>query len=1079
MPTPTKRGFGTETIVDGDPETAATVNARPGPGRGAPDTEPTGAHEAAPVRGGTIGRFVLLGELGSGGMGHVYSAYDPHLDRKVALKLLRASMMRGATDGQARLLREAQAMAKINHPSVVRVHEVGTHDGQVYLAMEFVEGGTLRAYLETRHPQREIIDVLVQAGRGLAAAHAVGLVHRDFKPDNVLMDKDGSPRVTDFGIVGVAAPSEAAPPPAAPAAPPSAALDLAVTLDLPDRPSSPNTPLGQSLTRTGAVMGTPQYMAPEQFTGTPATARTDQFSFCVVLYEALYGQRPFPGESFQELASTVLVGEVPPPPRGARVPGWLRRVLLRGLAVDPSARHASMEALLSELLRDRVRQRRRILTWTAGAAVPLAAALALALRTGDGAVCDAGDGRVARVWSPARREALRAAFLASGRPHAAASFDKLAPMLDAWSRAWGQGYRDACEDTRVRLEQSEHLLDLRMQCLTRRLDEADATIALLGAGGGETVDHALDAAQKLPLLAPCSDAAALTAAVAPPETELGRAQVQAVRGQLDAARGLERLGRYAAALTAARAALAAARATDYRPVTAEALLVVGQSQLELADPAGVPALRESMHTAAAAGDAAGMIAAAAPLVSALAAQGDRYEIAREIAALAEAIAQNARPGPELSVRLQISIGRLDHGRTRLADARARYTAALALAEQALGPDHPATLDTLKQLGDLTLLEGKFAEARGLFERVLASRERVFGKEHPDIARALNDLGHVYQTEGKFDDARRVYDRALAISIAALGPEHPAVGSAYNSIGGLHASREEHAAAEGYFVKALALWENAYGPSDIRIASALTNLATSLSGQGKREQAVALFERVIALREAAHGPEHLELAASLMNLGIARQRQGRLDDALALYRRTAKILEAAYGPEHPDLADALGNIATVLQEQHKLDEARAMTLRVLRLFEQAYGAEHPRVGMGYFNLGSVQLEERDHAGALASFQKSAAIFEAKLGRDHALLAYALRGIGSCLVTLHRTDEALPHLARASQIRRAGGAPPVTIDELRSPLPEPLVKDPRTRARELAEIKAAAAAYEQAGDAANAAEARRWLAAHGGG
>jgi tetratricopeptide (TPR) repeat protein len=1111
MSTSTRPGSGTETPTGGDPAIEDTIDAGSipgtgtGPGADTVETLETGAEAGASTRpgsqrarrsavveaqafaGGAIGRFVLLGVLGSGGMGHVYSAYDPHLDRKVAIKLLRAAALRGgADDARARLLREAQAMAKINHPNVVKVHEVGTYEDQVYVAMEFADGGTLRTWLAGEHALPELLEVLVQAGRGLAAAHAVGLVHRDFKPDNVLLARDGSVRVTDFGLVGVTAtpgtslgpdtprgPVPGAVPAALPAATPGAALDLARTLDL-GAPES--TPLSQDLTRTGAVMGTPAYMAPEQIVGTPATAATDQFAFCVVLHEALYGARPFPGNDLPEIAARVLAGQVPPPAKGARVPGWLRRVMLRGLSVDPGARYPSMDALLAELRRDRARRRRRILAWAASAAIPAAAAAAIALRPGAGAICDAGDNRAAAVWNDARRAQMKAAFLASGRPHAAASFDKLTEKLDAWRSSWALGYRDACRATRVRLEQSEHLLDLRMQCLTRRLADADATIALLAAGGGDAVDHALEAAMALPPLGPCADAAALTAAVAPPETDVVRAQVQAVRGRLDEARGRERLGRYAAALEAAREALAAARATGYRPVIAEALLVVGRNQIALVDRAGVAALRESMHAAVASGDTAGMIDAAASLVQALAVKGGNHELAQEVAALAEAAAIHARPPAWIDVRLQGSIGSLEKNRGRAAEARARYTAALALAEKELGPDHPATLATLTELGDVARLQGKYAEARTLLERVVAARERTAGKDHPDVASALNALGNVYVIEGKLDDARRLYDRALAIRVAALGPDHPAVGTSYNSLGSIYSAREDQVTAASYYARALALWEKAYGPGNVAIASAAANLAIALNAQGKHDQAIALYERVIALEEAAYGPEHPGLVGTLMNMGIARQAQRRLDEALALYQRADRIAEQVYGPDHPDVADTLGNIATVLDEQHKFGEARALTERSLRIAEHAYGADHPRVAMGLINLGSIQIEQGDFAGALASYQRSAPIIETRLGKDHLYLSYAQRGIAACLVKLHRADEAVPLLAQASRIRACAGAPPVFIEELLSGIPDLLAQDPRARAREAAAVKAAVAAYEKMGDATNAAKLRGWLDQH---
>ena len=299
-----------------------------------------------------IGRYAVLRKLGEGGMGAVYAAYDEELDRRVAIKLVREHLA-GDTLGRARMQREAQALARVSHPNVVQVYDVGGHGDQVFIAMEHVRGVTLRewqAAIDAGSPagRAALIDMYVQAGRGLAAAHAAGLVHRDFKPDNVLVGDDGRARVLDFGI---AASRGAAPPVRARAEGPADALASTAVLDA----------LSRELTGAGAVIGTPAYMAPEQFLAQPSDARTDQFSFCVALYAALYGEEPFGGDSFVARQVAVTSGEVAPPPPGARVPAWLRAVVVRGLALRPEDRHPSMEALLAALVADpEVARRRRL-----------------------------------------------------------------------------------------------------------------------------------------------------------------------------------------------------------------------------------------------------------------------------------------------------------------------------------------------------------------------------------------------------------------------------------------------------------------------------------------------------------------------------------------------------------------------------------------------------------------------------------------------------------------------------------------------------------------------------------------------
>lgn len=283
-----------------------------------------------PVR---IGRYTVLKRLGAGGMGVVYAAYDTALDRKVALKLLNADTLDPAREAsrRARLVREAKALARLSHPGIVQVFEVGTHEEQLFIAMEFVDGVTLGTWVRERsRGWRAITAMYVEAGRGLAAAHAAGLVHRDVKPDNMLVGHDGRVRVLDFGLAG----------------------DMASSSDGDvEDVSAPQPALGPAapLTRTGMVLGTPAYMAPEQHLARRADAQSDQFGFCVALWEGLFGERPFVGESLAELSAAVIQSRLHEPSHGAQVPRALRRCLLRGLAREPARRHATMDALLGQL----------------------------------------------------------------------------------------------------------------------------------------------------------------------------------------------------------------------------------------------------------------------------------------------------------------------------------------------------------------------------------------------------------------------------------------------------------------------------------------------------------------------------------------------------------------------------------------------------------------------------------------------------------------------------------------------------------------------------------------------------------
>jgi hypothetical protein len=332
--------FSGDTPVGGLDETGVAI----GTAETIAGAPPSPARERGRVAAGAqVGRYVIGELLGAGGMGEVYAADDPELARRVAVKLLRKDLR--AAIGEARLQREAQAMARISHENVIAVYDVGTHEDQVFVAMELVTGQSLRGWLKERpRTIAEIVPVFAAAGRGLAAAHAAGFVHRDFKPDNVLVGRDGRVRVTDFGLARADGRHEQPPRGAALASP---AID-------------------EPLTMSGAVVGTPAYMAPEQHAGANVDARSDQFGFCVALYEALYDERPFAGKNLAELAREVGAGNVRPPGKGKgrRVPASLRAIVLRGLAVRPGDRFATMDELVAALGRDRTRVP-RALAWVA------------------------------------------------------------------------------------------------------------------------------------------------------------------------------------------------------------------------------------------------------------------------------------------------------------------------------------------------------------------------------------------------------------------------------------------------------------------------------------------------------------------------------------------------------------------------------------------------------------------------------------------------------------------------------------------------------------------------------------------
>jgi tetratricopeptide (TPR) repeat protein len=1017
---------------------------------------PARAAEGEPARGDCIGRFVVLGVLGRGGMGIVYSAYDPHLDRKVAIKLL-TQAMHSAADATTRLLREAQAMAKINQANVIKVHEVGTFNDQIYLAMEFADAGTLRDWLEANHSVAEILDVFVLAGRGLVAAHQVGLVHRDFKPENVLISRGGGVQVTDFGLVGVIG-----------------AQPRAATVPAPELALTNDTPLSQDLTRTGSIMGTPTYMAPEQFAGQASTAKTDQFSFCVALYEALYKQRPFAGTSYMELSTNVLTGVMRPAPAGSKVPSAIRRALVRGLATEPAQRHASMAELLALLTRDPA-ARRRTLWWAAGVGLAALGAVGFLMTRPPESRCGSGDDRITPVWNGEVRARIASAFARSSRPDQQATFTHLVPLVDSWTGGWKSGFVEACRATTERGEQSARLLDLRMQCLGRRLEQTHSTLEALAQGGGDAVDHALDVVLGLPAVAVCADTVALTSEVAPPESGVMQVRTVAARAQINAASAQLLLGRYRAALAAATRGVTAARTASYAPVIAEALVVLGQAQSGLAEPASSGTFGEANRVALAAGDLNTALDAASRRLFELI-KTNHYEPAQELADVSDAMALHARPRADVAVKLGTTIALLLDKRGRPKDAEARYLQAVELGRRELGAEALTTMSAIQQLGELYKELGRYPEARKALAQVVAEREKVGGKDHPDVADALSDLANVYRSEGSLVEAKAMYDRALAIRLAALGPDHPNVATSYNNLGNYFSDQGDNVTAQSFYEKSLAIDEKAFGPDNLEIMSGLVNLGGVLNTRGDHAGARAQYERARRLIEAAHGPDHPSLAGVLNNLGVVATDERRFGEALAYYERAMAINVKTYGPEHPDVVEDMVNITSAYKSLGKLQEAEAATTKTVALVTKVFGADDMRMAATLVNFAGLQMEEHKWADALASDRKALAIFTAKLGPDHPYVAFADLGIARALVELKRGAEGVANAEHAVALRIAAKASPQDLGEAHFELADTLIATPKTRSRAIAEAKLALAAYTEAKDADDVKETMIWLRAH---
>jgi len=862
-----------------------------------------------------LGRYVPLHRIASGGMGVVYAAYDPELDRRVAIKLLHADEQEHRDEARARLLRESQALARLSHPNVITVHDVGVLGDSVFMVMEFVDGLTVKHWLQRQpRPWRHVLAVFLQAGQGLAAAHAAGIVHRDFKPSNMMLGNDGTVRVVDFGL---ARPAGGAPEDGgeATATPPRAHVggdNTAMTGLL-------TTPL----TEAGTVMGTPGYMAPEQYRGETTDARSDQFSFCVALYEGVYGERPFSGKDRKELERRVLAGELDQPPGHATVPAWLRRVLLHGLSVDPRARFESMVQLLAALERPR-KARRRLL----GAAV-VSTALAVgasgyALLGGRGpAVCQGAERKLVGVWDAETKDAVREAFLATHRPFAKDTWARVEPVMDDWAHDWIAMHTEACEATHVYGEQSDQLLDLRMQCLGRRLGELDALGELFAAADADVVENAVQAAAALAPLDGCANAEALSSVVRSPEDPRVAERVEAVRADVARAKALGSAGKYVDGREVARAAVDASAKLGYPPLEAEALLELGLLLENASDPKEAEAtLYGAVQAAERARDEEVKARAWMQLVFVVGYQQARHEDGLRLADLADAVIDRVGSGDLL--------------RARVSSLR----------------------------GDVLLAQGRRDEALGHQQRALEIYERELGPDHPDVARALEQLGAALEEHGRYDDALGRYERALAIWERALGADHPRLAVCLNNISVVYSDQERWEEALVYSRRALQLLERALGGDHRRVADLLVNLANALHGLERLDEAREQLERAHRILERAYGADHPSVASVLNNLGNLLGDQGRPREALEHLERALTILEHALPGDHPTLAYPLTNMGLVY-----LDDLR----------DPGHAITHLERALALREAGTVAPAER----AATRFALARALWTAGSDRERAL------------------------------------------------------------------------------------------------
>jgi len=967
---------------------------------GGPGTNP-GA--SGPIPGLPFGPYLVVERVGSGGMGEIFRAGYPVLGRDVALKVLRNDETGTRQEARrTRLLREARAMARLAHANVVTVYDAGEIDGQVYLAMELVEGSDLRAWLSAdRRSIEAILQVFIAAGRGLAAAHEAGMVHRDFKPDNVIVGRDGRARVTDFGIAAAAA----------------------------DRAESGNAPASVS-TITEGTSGTPAYMAPEQHLLQPVDARADQFAFCVSLWEALYGQRPFIGANIVQLRDNVNRGIFARTPPGARVPAWIRDVLVRGLRVAPEHRFPSMGALLDRLARDPRTRRRRI---AAAAAVAIASGVAvfavMRVTAGLHAVCAGGAARLAGVWDPTVASSVRSAFLASGRPHAADTYDRVGRVLDGYAGGWTAMRHEACEATSVRREQSSTLMDLRMACLDRHLAELRALTSLFAAApDAELLDRAVPAVLRLDPQTECGDTEALLGAVPLPADPGVRARVASVRQRLTDVKALRLGGKPVRALPAATALVEEARASNHPPLVAETLQELAAVQSVARDTKGNQATAEQLMQAAARAKDDRRIAKAWLLLASDAADLGQGADTLEMRPRVEAAIARAGDDPSMRAELSAAVGR---------------------AQRAEG-DHAAA-------------------ERSLLAAIRIMEEDRSAPHEYEIASFENSLGVTLRHMGKLDEARAHLERAKALFTAVLGADHPNVAGSELNLATLSMELGRLAEARAGYLRALAIWEGTQGPDGPDIGLALNNLGELSLREGKVEEAQKHVERALSIKEKSWGAEDRRLVGTLNRLGEVYISLDRLDDAEKLLLRALAIGDKG---AQPDAAEALLLLGMVARERGDMERALAYADRALPILDKALPPENPR-RLAMLARHAVILESAGRfADALREYEAAWAVQQRVLPSDHGEIPFTLTGLGVCYLALRRPADALPLLERAVAFRDAHPARPRDRGRSRFALARALVANGKDRDQAATLAEQARTDFASAGEKDQIAALDRW-------
>lgn len=823
-----------------------------GSGTGPPDAWRSGG-------GGTIriGRFEVVRRIGGGGMGEVFEARDVLLGRKVAIKVLRSPTgpLHLDDDARQRLLREAQLLARLNDPNVVAVYEAGVHEGEVYIAMELVMGQTLDRWVAAGpRTWREVATVMRAAAHGLGAAHAAGVIHRDVKPRNLIVSDGGETvKVIDFGL----------------GRPEPGAVVLA----------SPGPGSGaERSTTTRGILGTPAYSAPEQLVGSPADVRSDVFSLCATLYEALVGRRPYAGRTAEEICQAIRAAQRPPALSG-RHPAALRRLLDRGLRADPSERPQCMGEVVALLTRALTARRRRGMAAAVVTAIACVPVVYGALLPREPAPCGEAATLVAEVWHATSRQAARAGILDAGTALGTPTWQRVEPALDAYADAWVRTRTQVCEATVVRKEQSAELLDRRMACLDVELVELEVTLAMLARADGAMVERAVDLVAALGDPSECTAPEAAFSRVALPVDPERRQAVEQASAAVARAEALVIAARLPEARDVASEAVRSTVALGYRPLEARAYYARAMAAWALGESADARAwFQQALWAAASAGDGAIEAKALAHLAAVDATHLGDLAAGRDWARHALAVADRLRTQPHAEADVRLAVADLLTWMGDLAGAAEELAAVELLLDR-----EGAALASSDDLRSYYLsvaaahAESSFDLPRSLelHREALALHEQVFGSNHPRVAHSLEQIGAVLIRLSRGAEARDPLQRAAEIRARLAGAD-----ATYHADYILALAEEDPAARLAFLERAYDAGVAELGARHPELAEILIVRGQTLSELGRDEEARRDIEAGLEILRTTFGPHSDKVRGFLPSLIVVQQNLGDLDGAIA-------------------------------------------------------------------------------------------------------------------------------------------------------------------------------------------------------